>query len=191
MLFIDRTAIISENAVIGKNTTIWHWTHVRENCSIGDNCIIGQNCYIAPNVVIGNNVKIQNNVSIYEGVVIEDDVFIGPSVVFTNVKMPRSKIDQSNAFQKTILRKGVSIGANSTIICGVTIEKFSFIGAGAVISKDVPPYALMVGVPAIQVGWMSENGEKLDLPLTGNGETICKHANQKYQLKNNKVTLIE
>ena len=147
MFYKDETAIVSEKATIGKNTKIWHWTHVRENCSIGENCIIGQNCYIAPNVIIGNNVKIQNNVSVYEGVIIEDDVFIGPSVVFTNVKMPRSRIDQSNNFQKTFVKKGVSIGANSTIICGNEIGENTFIGAGSLVTKNVPANKLVYGSP--------------------------------------------
>ena len=147
MFYKDETAIVSEKAIIGKNTKIWHWTHVRENCSIGENCIIGQNCYIAPNVIIGNNVKIQNNVSVYEGVIIEDDVFIGPSVVFTNVKMPRSQIDQSNNFQKTFVKKGVSIGANSTIICGNEIGENTFIGAGSLVTKNVPANKLAYGSP--------------------------------------------
>jgi len=148
MFYKDKTAIVSEKAKIGKNTKIWHWTHVRENCSIGENCIIGQNCYIAPNVIIGNNVKIQNNVSVYEGVIIEDNVFIGPSVVFTNVKMPRSQIDQSHNFQKTIINKGVSIGANSTIICGNQIGENSFVGAGSIITRNVPANKLVYGAPA-------------------------------------------
>lgn len=147
MFYKDKTAIVSEKAKIGKNTKIWHWTHVRENCSIGENCIIGQNCYIAPKVIIGNNVKIQNNVSVYEGVIIEDNVFIGPSVVFTNVKMPRSQIDQSNNFQKTIVKKGVSIGANSTIICGNEIGENTFIGAGSLVTKNVPENKLAYGSP--------------------------------------------
>lgn len=147
MIYIHPTALVSQKAKIGKDTKIWHWTHVRENCSIGENCIIGQNCYIAPNVTIGNNVKIQNNVSVYEGVIIEDNVFIGPSVVFTNVKMPRSKIDQRNNFQKTLIKKGVSIGANSTIICGNEIGENTFIGAGSLVTKNVSANKLAYGSP--------------------------------------------
>jgi UDP-2-acetamido-3-amino-2,3-dideoxy-glucuronate N-acetyltransferase len=148
MIYIHPTAIVSQKAKIGKDTKIWHWTHVRENCFIGENCVIGQNCYIAPNVTIGNNVKIQNNVSVYEGVIIEDNVFIGPSVVFTNVKMPRSQVDQSKDFQKTIIRNGASIGANSTIVCGNEIGENTFVGAGSLITKNIPANKLVYGSPA-------------------------------------------
>jgi len=190
-VFIHETSYIDDDVTIGVGTKIWHFSHVLNDCKIGENCSFGQNVVIGPNVNIGNHVKIQNNVSVYEGVTLEDGVFCGPSCVFTNVHNPRSKIVRKNEYRKTLVLKGVTLGANCTIVCGVTIGKFSFIGAGAVISKDVPNYALMVGVPAKQVGWMSEYGEKLDLPLKGNAETICKHTNQKYQLKDNKVTLID
>ena len=146
---------------------------------------------VGPRVTIGNKVKIQNNVSVYEGVTLEDGVFCGPACVFTNVHNPRSEIVRKNEYKKTLIRRGVTLGANCTIICGVTIGAFAFIGAGAVISKDVPSYALMVGVPAKQIGWMSEYGEKLDLPLTGNAKTICKHTKQQYQLQGNKVNKID
>ena len=188
-VFIHETSFIDDNVKIGIDTKIWHFSHVLNDCKIGKNCSLGQNVVVGPRVNIGNHVKIQNNVSVYEGVTIEDGVFCGPSCVFTNVHNPRSKIVRKNEYRKTLVQKGVTLGANSTIICGVTLGKFSFIGAGAVISKDVPDYALMVGVPAKQVGWMSEYGEKLDLPLKGNAETICKHTNQKYKLKDDKVFL--
>jgi len=188
--FKHETAIIDEPASIDDGTKIWHFSHISKNAKIGKNVVIGQNVFIGEGVVIGNGCKIQNNVSIYEGVILEDHVFAGPSVVFTNVKNPRSEILRKNEYLKTLVRRGVTLGANCTIICGVTIGAYAFIAAGAVVSKDVPFYSLMVGVPAKQVGWMSQYGEKLDLPLTGNAKTICKNTNQKYQLKQNQVTLI-
>ena len=190
-VFIHETSFIDDDVTIGIGTKIWHFSHVLNGCEIGKNCSFGQNVVVGPNVDIGNHVKIQNNVSVYEGVTLEDRVFCGPSCVFTNVNNPRSKIVRKSEYRKTLVQKGVTLGANSTIICGVTLGKFSFIGAGAVISKDVPDYALMAGVPAKQIGWMSEYGEKLDLPLKGNTETICKHTNQKYQLKDDKVFLVD
>lgn len=189
--FKHETAIIDEFASIDEGTKIWHFSHISENVKIVKNVVIGQNVFIGKGVVIGNGCKIQNNVSVYEGVTLEDNVFVGPSVVFTNVINPRSGIVRKNEYRKTLVRRGVTLGANCTIICGVTIGAFAFIGAGAVVSKDVPFYSLMVGVPAKQVGWISEYGEKLDLPLTGNAKTICKHTNQKYELKQNQVTLID
>ena len=190
-VFIHETSFIDDGVKIGVGTKIWHFSHVLNGCEIGKNCSFGQNVVVGPNVNIGNHVKIQNNVSVYEGVTLEDGVFCGPSCVFTNVYNPRSEIVRKHEYQKTLVRKGVTLGANCTIVCGVTLGKYAFIGAGAVISKDVPNYALMVGVPAKQVGWMSEYGEKLDLPLTGNAKTICKHTNQKYQLKDDKVFLVD
>ena len=189
-VFIHETSFIDDDVKIGIGTKIWHFSHVLNGCEIGKNCSFGQNVVVGPNVDIGNHVKIQNNVSVYEGVTLEDGVFCGPSCVFTNVHNPRSEIVRKNEYRKTLVQKGVTLGANCTIVCGVTLGKFSFIGAGAVISKDVPDYALMVGVPAKQVGWMSEYGEKLDLPLKGNAETICIHTNQKYKLKDDKVFLV-
>ena len=189
-VFVHETSYIDDDVTIGINTKIWHFNHILNDCKIGENCSFGQNVVIGPKVNIGNHVKIQNNVSVYEGVTLEDEVFCGPSCVFTNVHNPRSKIIRKSEYRKTLVQKGVTLGANCTIVCGVTLGKFSFIGAGAVISKDVPDYALMVGVPGKQVGWMSEYGEKLDLPLKGNAETICKHTNQKYQLKDDKVFLV-
>ena len=190
-VFIHETSYVDENVEIGIKTKIWHFSHVLNNCKIGNNCSFGQNVVVGPKVKIGNDVKIQNNVSVYEGVTLEDGVFCGPSCVFTNVHNPRSEIVRKHEYRKTLVKKGATLGANCTIVCGVKIGRFAFIGAGAVISKDVPDYALMVGVPAKQVGWMSEYGEKLDLPLLGNAETICKHTKQKYQLKEAKLSLID
>lgn len=189
--FIHETSYIDENVEIGHDTKIWHFSHILSNCKIGNDCSFGQNVVIGPNVNIGNKVKIQNNVSVYEGVTLEDGVFCGPSCVFTNVNNPRSEIIRKNEYRKTLVKRGSTLGANCTIVCGVTIGKFAFIGAGALISKDVPDYALMIGVPAKQIGWMSEYGEKLNLPLKGNDKTVCKYTNQKYQLKDNKVMLID
>jgi|TARA_B110000037_G_scaffold3994_1_gene4343 UDP-2-acetamido-3-amino-2,3-dideoxy-glucuronate N-acetyltransferase len=190
-VYIHESSFIDDNVEIGQGTKIWHFSHILKDSKIGNDCNFGQNVVVGPNVVIGNNVKIQNNVSVYEGVTLEDSVFCGPSCVFTNVDNPRSEIVRKKQLRKTFVKRGVTLGANCTIICGVSIGAFAFIGAGAVISKDVPSYALMVGVPAKQIGWMSEYGEKLDLPLTGNAETTCKHTAQKYELKGNQVTLID
>lgn len=190
-VYIHESSFIDDNVEIGQGTKIWHFSHILKDSKIGNDCNFGQNVVVGPNVVIGNNVKIQNNVSVYEGVTLEDSVFCGPSCVFTNVDNPRSEIVRKKQLRKTFVKRGVTLGANCTIICGVSIGAFAFIGAGAVISKDVPSYALMVGVPAKQIGWMSEYGEKLDLPLTGNAETTCKHTAQKYELKGNQVILID
>mgnify|MGYP002030438290 CR=1 FL=1 len=188
-VFIHETSYVDNNVTIGKNTKIWHFSHVLNDCTIGDNCSFGQNVVVGPKVNIGKNVKIQNNVSVYEGVTLEDGVFCGPSCVFTNVHNPRSEIVRKHEYQKTLVKRGTTLGANCTIVCGITLGKFAFIGAGAVISKDVPDYALMVGVPGKQIGWMSEHGEKLDLPVRGYATTKCKHTNQTYELKEDKVVL--
>lgn len=156
--FKHSSAIVDEGAAIGENTKVWHFSHVMKGAKIGSDCVVGQNCFIANKVVIGNKVKIQNNVSVYEGVICEDDVFLGPSMVFTNVINPRSAIEKKNEFKKTVVKKGASIGANATIICGVTIGSYSMIGAGAVVTKDIPDYALVVGNPAKQIGWVDEAG---------------------------------
>ena len=179
--FSHQTAIIDSGCQIGNGTKIWHFSHLMEGAKVGENCNIGQNVFIANDVVLGNNVKVQNNVSLYSGVQCEDDVFLGPSMVFTNVKNPRSAILRKDKFQKTLIRKGATIGANATIVCGVTIGRFAFVAAGAVITKDVEDYALMKGVPAKQSGWLSEFGEKL---MFENGIAICKTTNQKYTLEN-------
>lgn len=190
-VFIHDTSYVDENVIIGQGTKIWHFNHILKNCKIGENCSFGQNVVVGPNVIVGNKVKIQNNVSVYEGVTLEDGVFCGPSCVFTNVHNPRSEIVRKHEYQKTLVKRGATLGANCTIICGVNIGKFAFIGAGAVISKDVPDYALMIGLPGKQVGWISEYGEKLDLPVTGNAKAKCKYTNKLYELKVNKVALKE
>jgi len=178
------TAIIDEGAVIGGGTRIWHWVHVCGGARIGRNCSLGQNVFVGNKVHIGDNVRIQNNVSVYDNVSLEDDVFCGPSMVFTNVYNPRSTVSRKDEYRQTVVRQGATLGANCTIICGISIGRFAFVGAGAVVNKDVPDYALMVGVPARQIGWMSEFGEQLDLPLTGEGETTCPHTSLKYVLSN-------
>lgn len=177
------TAIIDAGATIGEHTRIWHWTHISGEVEIGERCSLGQNVFVANHVTIGNNVKIQNNVSVYEGVILEDDVFCGPSMVFTNVYNPRSHISRKHEYRKTLVHQGATLGANCTIVCGVEIGKFAFIGAGAVITRNVPDYALMMGVPARQVGWVSTHGTRLDLPLSGNAETLCKDTQEHYVLE--------
>ena len=183
--FAHETAVIDEDCTIGKETKIWHFSHIMSNCMIGDRCNIGQNVVVSPKVILGQNVKVQNNVSIYTGVICEDDVFIGPSVVFTNVINPRSAIKRTSEYQKTLIKKGASIGANATIICGISIGEFAFIGAGSVVTKEVLPYALVVGNPSRQIGWVSQYGHTLNFDKQGNA--ICKESNQKYQLKNGAV----
>lgn len=181
------TAIIDDGAQVAEGTRIWHWAHVCSGAVIGEKCSLGQNVFVGNKVVIGCNVKIQNNVSVYDNVTLEDDVFCGPSMVFTNVYNPRSAVTRKDEYRDTLIRKGATLGANCTIVCGVTVGKYAFIGAGTVVNKDIPDYALVVGVPAKQIGWMSEYGEQLDLPLDGNAETICKHSGLKYNLKNGQV----
>jgi UDP-2-acetamido-3-amino-2,3-dideoxy-glucuronate N-acetyltransferase len=178
--FAHETSIIDEGCTIGARTKIWHFSHIMPNCIIGENCNIGQNVVISPEVVLGKNVKIQNNVSIYTGVVCEDDVFLGPSMVFTNVINPRSAVNRKSEYAKTVVKKGASIGANATIVCGHDIGAFAFIGAGAVVTKNVPDYALVVGNPAKQMGWVSEYGHRLS--FDENGIAFCPETNQKYQL---------
>ena len=178
------TAIVDAGATIGAGTRIWHWVHVSGGAKIGERCSLGQNVYVGNRVVIGNNVKIQNNVSVYDNVTLEDDVFCGPSMVFTNVYNPRSAVTRKDEYRDTVVKRGVTLGANCTIVCGVTIGEFAFIGAGALVNKDVKPYALMVGVPAKQIGWMSEFGEQLKLPLSGSGEARCVHTATVYTMSN-------
>jgi UDP-2-acetamido-3-amino-2,3-dideoxy-glucuronate N-acetyltransferase len=185
--FAHPTAVIDEGCQIGEGTKVWHFSHIMPGALIGKNCNLGQNVMIGSNVILGENVRIQNNVSVYEGVVCEDDVFLGPSVVLTNVINPRSAVSRKAEYKSTIIRKGATIGANATIICGNEIGAFSFIGAGAVITKSVKPYALMVGNPAIQTGWMSENGQKLQFI---NGEAICSETGQQYILSNDQITRV-
>jgi UDP-2-acetamido-3-amino-2,3-dideoxy-glucuronate N-acetyltransferase len=179
--FNHETAIIDENCLIGKGTKIWHFSHIMSKCIIGENCNIGQNVVVSPEVILGNNVKIQNNVSIYSGVICEDDVFLGPSMVFTNVINPRSAINRKGQYTKTIVRKGASIGANATIVCGHDIGAYAFIGAGAVVTKTVAAYALVVGNPSKQIGWMSEYGCRL--VFDANGEAICEESHEKYKIE--------
>lgn len=176
------TAIVDEGAQIGAGSRIWHWVHISGGAKIGEKCSFGQNVFVGNNVTIGNNCKVQNNVSIYDNVYLEDDVFCGPSMVFTNVYNPRSAIVRKNEYRNTYVKKGVTIGANATIVCGVTLGEFSFVAAGAVINKDVKPFALMAGVPAKQIGWMSKFGEQIKLPLEGKGEYVCPNTQEKYVL---------
>jgi UDP-2-acetamido-3-amino-2,3-dideoxy-glucuronate N-acetyltransferase len=182
------TAIIDEGCEIGAGTKIWHFSHIMPHCRIGENCNIGQNVVISPEVVLGNNVKVQNNVSIYTGVTCEDDVFLGPSMVFTNVVNPRSAVNRRGQYAKTIVKKGATIGANATIVCGHDIGEFAFIGAGAVVTKHVPAYALVVGNPAKQIGWMSEYGHALK--FDNNGEGVCEESGEHYRLQNGYVKKI-
>ncbi|MEQ9168216.1 MAG: acyltransferase [Fulvivirga sp.] len=179
------TAVIDEGCEIGNGTKVWHFSHIMPGCKIGRNCNIGQNVVISPEVVLGDNVKVQNNVSIYTGVICEEDVFLGPSMVFTNVINPRSAVNRRGQYSKTLVKKGASIGANATIVCGHDIGRFAFIGAGAVVTKEVPDYALVVGNPAKHVGWMSEYGHKLI--FDDEGFALCKEGGEKYRLKKNFV----
>jgi UDP-2-acetamido-3-amino-2,3-dideoxy-glucuronate N-acetyltransferase len=184
MFYKHETAIIDESCVIGEGTKIWHFSHIMQGAIIGKNCNIGQNVVISPEVILGNNVKVQNNVSLYTGVVCDNDVFLGPSCVFTNVINPRSAVNRKNEFQKTRVHIGATIGANATIVCGNDIGEYAFIGAGAVVTKYIKPYALVVGNPARQIGWMSERGYKLEFV---NNLANCRESNEKYILENNSV----
>lgn len=183
--FAHETAVIDEGCKIGTGVKIWHFSHIMSNCEIGDNCNIGQNVVVSPEVILGKNVKIQNNVSIYTGVICEDDVFLGPSMVFTNVTNPRSGVNRRGEYSRTLVKKGVSIGANATIVCGHDIGEFAFIGAGAVVVKTVLAYALVVGNPAKQIGWMSEFGHRLN--FDAEGFAVCPESEEKYQLKDGEV----
>ncbi len=186
--FAHETAVIDSDCTIGEDTKIWHFSHIMSNSSIGKKCNIGQNVVISPSVILGNNVKVQNNVSIYTGVICEDDVFLGPSMVFTNVINPRSAIIRKDQYKETLVKKGASIGANATIICGNPIGEYAMIGAGAVVTKEINAYALVVGNPAKQIGWVSEYGHRLE--FNNNGIAFCKESNDKYELKNNTVKKI-
>jgi UDP-2-acetamido-3-amino-2,3-dideoxy-glucuronate N-acetyltransferase len=187
--FAHETAVIDEGCSIGNGTKIWHFSHIMPNCIIGNNCNIGQNVVISPQVVLGNNVKIQNNVSIYTGVTCDDDVFLGPSMVFTNIVNPRSAVIRKDQYAKTHVGKGASIGANATIVCGHDIGKFAFIGAGAVVTKNVKDYSLVVGNPGRHIGWMSEFGHRLN--FDENGIAVCPESKEKYKLENSNVTKIQ
>jgi UDP-2-acetamido-3-amino-2,3-dideoxy-glucuronate N-acetyltransferase len=183
------SAIVDNGAQIGEDSRIWHFVHVCSGAKIGKEVSLGQNVFVGNKVTIGDRCKIQNNVSVYDNVHLKDGVFCGPSMVFTNVYNPRSLIDRKDEYKSTLVKKGASLGANCTVVCGITIGEFAFIGAGALVNKDVPAYALMVGVPAKQISWMSEYGEKLDLPVSGNAEATCEHTGQTYHLKGNKLTM--
>ncbi|MBL7138281.1 MAG: N-acetyltransferase [Bacteroidales bacterium] len=183
--FAHETAVIDDGCSIGKGTRIWHFTHIMQECEIGENCNLGQNVVVSPGVKLGHNVKVQNNVSIYTGVICEDDVFLGPSMVFTNITNARSAVIRRDQYVQTLVRKGASIGANATVLCGHVIGEFAFIGAGAVVTKDVPPYALIVGNPGKQVGWMSQYGHRLK--FDAEGIAICPESKERYQLMNGTV----
>lgn len=180
--FVHPTAIVDEGALIGAGTRIWHWTHVCSGARIGDGCSIGQNVYVAPTVVVGNRCKIQNHVSLYDGVILEEEVFCGPSMVFTNVVNPRSAVERKAEYRSTRVGRGATIGANATIVCGNDIGAHAFVAAGSVVTHDVPAFALVAGVPARQIGWMSRHGERLDLPLDGDGEARCPATGELYRL---------
>jgi UDP-2-acetamido-3-amino-2,3-dideoxy-glucuronate N-acetyltransferase len=184
------SAIVDEGAQIGDGSRVWHFVHVSPGARIGERCSLGQNVYVGNDVRIGNNVKIQNNVSVYDAVTLEDDVFCGPSMVFTNVYNPRSAVTRKDEYRRTLVRKGATLGANCTIVCGTTIGEYAFVGAGAVVNRDVPPFALMVGVPARQMGWMSRFGERLELPLSGTAETTCQHTGERYRLEGGALRLL-
>jgi UDP-2-acetamido-3-amino-2,3-dideoxy-glucuronate N-acetyltransferase len=186
--FAHETAVIDSNCIIGNGTKIWHFSHIMSNCIIGENCNIGQNVVVSPEVILGKNVKIQNNVSIYTGVICEDDVFLGPSMVFTNVINPRSAVNRKDEYLKTIVKKGASIGANATIVCGHNIGEYAFIGAGAVVTKEVKDFALVVGNPAKQKGWMSKFGHKLE--FNEQNIAVCPESGEKYKIENEIVTAI-
>lgn len=183
------SAIVDAGAQIGVGTRIWHWVHVCAGARIGQRCSLGQNVFVGNDVVIGHNVKIQNNVSVYDAVTLEDDVFCGPSMVFTNVYNPRAAVVRKDEYRRTLVKQGATIGANATVVCGHTIGRYAFVGAGAVVQKDVPDFALVVGVPAKQIGWMSRFGERLDLPLSGEAEAVCPHTGERYRLQDRQVTL--
>jgi UDP-2-acetamido-3-amino-2,3-dideoxy-glucuronate N-acetyltransferase len=185
---IHPTAIVDPGAAIGDDCRIWHWVHISAGAVVGRGCSFGQNVYVGNQVLIGDNCKVQNNVSIYDAVTLEDNVFCGPSMVFTNVYNPRSAVVRKDEYRHTLVKQGATLGANCTIVCGVTIGEFAFVGAGAVITRNVKPYALMAGVPARQIGWMSEHGERLDLPLTGDGAATCPGSDQRYRLSDGVVS---
>ncbi|MGH1371023.1 MAG: DapH/DapD/GlmU-related protein [Cellvibrionaceae bacterium] len=185
---VHETAIIDSGAEIGEGSRVWHWVHVCSGASIGKRVSLGQNVFVGNKVTIGDNVKIQNNVSVYDNVLIESDVFCGPSMVFTNVYNPRSAVERKDEYRDTVIRQGATLGANCTIVCGVEVGKFAFVGAGAVINKSVPAYALMVGVPARQIGWMSEYGEQLELPVQGRGRVKCSNTGVTYVLRDGKLS---
>ena len=186
---VHASAIVDTGASIGAGSRVWHFAHVCAGARIGSGCSLGQNAYVGNDVVIGSNVKIQNNVSVYDAVTLEDDVFCGPSMVFTNVYNPRSAISRKDAYRRTTVRRGATQGANCTIVCGVTVGAHAFVGAGAVVNRDVPDFSLVLGVPARHAGWMSRHGERLDLPLEGDAEAVCPHSGDRYRLRDGVCTL--
>lgn len=188
---VHPTAIVDDGAEIGEGSRVWHWVHICGGARIGKGCSLGQNVFVGNDVVIGNNVKIQNNVSVYDAVLLEDDVFCGPSMVFTNVYNPRSAVTRKDEYRKTTVRRGATLGANCTIVCGVTIGEYAFVGAGALVNQDVADYALMVGVPARQIGWMSQHGERLGFPLGGDAEAVCPQTGRLYELRDGRCRLAE
>lgn len=187
---VHPSAIVDEGAIIGEGSRVWHFAHICGKARIGRNCSFGQNVFVGNDVSIGDNVKVQNNVSVYDAVTLEDDVFCGPSMVFTNVYNPRSAVTRKDEYRRTLVRQGATLGANSTIVCGTTVGRYAFVGAGAVINRDVPDFALMAGVPARQIGWMSRFGDRIDLPLSGSGEYICPHTGDRYELDGAVVRLV-
>jgi UDP-2-acetamido-3-amino-2,3-dideoxy-glucuronate N-acetyltransferase len=191
VITIHPTAIVDEGAQISEGCRIWHWVHISAGAQIGRDCSFGQNVFVGNKVSIGNNCKIQNNVSVYDNVTLEDDVFCGPSMVFTNVYNPRSAVSRKDEYRNTLVKRGVTLGANSTVVCGTTLGEYAFVAAGAVVNRNVKPYALMAGVPAKQIGWMSQFGERLDLPLAGNAETFCPQTGQNYVLRDGDCSVQE
>jgi UDP-2-acetamido-3-amino-2,3-dideoxy-glucuronate N-acetyltransferase len=187
---VHPTAIVDDGAVIGDGSRVWHWVHISGGARIGKACSFGQNVYVGNRVTIGDNVKIQNNVSVYDNVTLEDGVFCGPSMVFTNVYNPRAEVSRKDEYRDTLVKRGATLGANCTIVCGTTIGEYAFVGAGAVVNRDVPAFALMLGVPARQAGWMSRFGERLHLPLTGNAETTCPHTGERYVLRDGACSIV-
>lgn len=188
---IHPTAIVDEGAEIGEGSRVWHWVHICSGAKIGRDCSFGQNVFVGNRVLIGNNCKIQNNVSVYDNVTLEDDVFCGPSMVFTNVYNPRSAVSRKDEYRNTLVKRGATLGANCTVVCGITIGEYAFVAAGAVVNRDVPDFALMAGVPGRHIGWMSRFGDRLNLPLTGEVEAVCANTNEHYALKGNVCTLIK
>lgn len=187
--FVHETAIVDDDCTIGDGTKIWHFSHLMSGCKLGNDCNLGQNVVVSPHVILGNNVKVQNNVSIYTGVICEDDVFLGPSMVFTNVTNPRSAVNRRGQYEKTLVGKGASIGANATVVCGNDIGSYAFIGAGSVVTKNVAPYALLVGNPARQIGWMSEYGHRLE--FNSENIAICPESGEKYELNNGLIRKLD